>query len=243
MATYNNYSVSVSKGSFYLKSKNPASGYESVTHGLNGEKVSYHKYENGITGLLKYLDIKEINFEGKTIRFFEITLVDGDTNNKISVPLKGTKGSYTEETKALISSLVGATPGKKYSITVQTKKTPGKNGKEYTNLTFWLNDLGDINTVTGKPNSTGFIPYKDIPQPIKEEDAVSGVSWDWRPVDKFYTQKIMELQAKFGATPANSTPSESAPQPTPKPAVATTEQKPVSQSPASDFDDDDDLPF
>lgn len=242
MATYNNYSVSVSKGSFYLKSKVPAQGYEAVTYGTNGEKTSYHKYENGITGLLKYLDVKEINFEGKTIRFLEITLIDGEVNNKISVPLKSTKGSYTEEAKSLVSSLVGATPGKKYSASVQTKKTQGKNGKEYTNLTFWLNDLEDINLETGKPNSTGFISYKDIPEPIKEVDAVSGVTWDWRPVDKFFTQKIVELQAKFGA-PSNEAPS-TAPSSVPSQPAPKPKPEGVPQNPANDFEEeDDDLPF
>ena len=101
---YNNYSISASKGKLYLKSKTPQEGYEKVTYGANGENTTYHKYVDSIKGKPSSLEVKEIQHEGKTLKFLEFSLVDGDNQNKVSVPLKNTKGSYTDEVKAILSA-------------------------------------------------------------------------------------------------------------------------------------------
>ena len=94
---------------------------------------------------------------------------------------------------AVISSLPNLY--KDFEDSVRTKTT-GKNGKDYENLNVYLNYV-DRTGDNGKGLSTGFIAFNDIPKPEKEDDEDLGVTWNWKPVNKFYAQKIKELQEKF----------------------------------------------
>ena len=64
------------------------------------------------------------------LKFLEFSLVDGDNQNKVSAPLKNTKGSYTDEVKAILSALDGANISEEVTFTVKTstKKDPGTTG-------------------------------------------------------------------------------------------------------------------
>jgi hypothetical protein len=217
--TYNNYSISNSKGKLYLKSPEPKEGYEQLTYGTEN-KVTFHKYEDRTQGVLKYFDVKEVQYQGKTLSFLEVSLIDGDVSNKVSVPLKNSKGNYTDEVKALVSSLNSADIGQNVTLSVTKTQSTAKNGKVYDNLNVYINyvdRLGD----NGKGLSTGFISFDEIPKPEKEEDEDLGVSWNWKPVNKFYAVKIKELQAKFQngseSTPTQ-TPSKEVPKATPQQA-------------------------
>ena len=191
---YKNYSVSLGKGKLYQKSAEPKEGYEKVTYGTDN-KITYHKYENSIQGQLKYFDTKEVEYQGKKLSFLEVSLIDGDISNKVSVPLKNSKGNFTDEVKALVSALNSAEVGEEVTLSV-VKKTNTSNGKEYTNLNFYINYVNRLGE-NGKGLSTGFIPFSEIPRPEKEEDEDLGVSWNFKPVNKYYAQKIKEVQAKF----------------------------------------------
>ena len=208
MANYNNYSISHSKGKLYLKEKQPTSGYEEVTYGTDN-KITYHKYVDSIRGVLKYFDVKEAEFQGKKLSFLEVTLVDGDDNNKVSAPLKNTKGNYTDEVKALVSALNGATVGEEVTLTVK-KTTSESKGKTYENLNVYINYVNQLGE-NGKGLSTGFISFNDVPRPEKEEDEDLGTTYNWKPVNKFYAQKIKELQGKFQSDSSASTPSPAQP--------------------------------
>lgn len=195
--TYNNYSVSFSRGKLYLKSKEPQEGFEKVTYGTDN-KVTYHKYADRIQGVLTKVESKEIAKDNKKLQFFEVTLIDGDTINRVSVPLKNAKGNYTDEVKAFVSSLNAAEFGQKVSISI-SKSVSEKDGKDYLNIYInYLERLGE----NGKPTSTGYIPYNEIPRAIKEEDEDLGVSWNWKPVNKFYATKIKEIESKSIQSPA-----------------------------------------
>lgn len=225
MPNYNNYSISNGKGKLYLKSSEPKEGYEKVTYGTNGESVTYHKYVDRIQGVLKYFDQKDAQTkDGKKLQFLEVTFIDGEDNNKISVPLKNSKSNFTDEVKALLSSLNSAEVGENYTLSVTKTKSTGKNGKEYENLNVYLNYVDRLGE-NGKGLSTGFIAYGDIPTPEKEEDEDLGTTWNWKPVNKFYAQKIKEFQERFQNAPKQEQ-NNSAPQPkveTPLP-IATAEQ-------------------
>lgn len=194
MANYHNYSISHSKGKLYLKSAEQKDGYEKVVYGTEN-KTTFHKYTDSIKGVLKYFDVKEVEFQGKKLSFLEVTLVDGEDNNKVSAPLKNTKGNYTDEVKALVSALNSADVGEEVTLTVK-KTTSESKGKTYDNLNVYLNYVNRKNE-DGKGLSTGFISFNDIPKPEKEEDEDLGISWNWKPVNKFYAQKVKEIKERF----------------------------------------------
>lgn len=212
--TYNNFSISAGKGRLYLKSKTPQEGYEKVTYGTNGENTTYHKYVDNIQGTPSNFEVKEVQYEGKTLKFLELTLTDGDTSNKVSVPLKNSKGGYTDEVRSLLSALNGLDLGEDVTLTVKSTTTTGKNGKEYKNLNIYINYVNRLGE-NGKGLSTGFIAYGDIPAPEKKVVAGDTV-YDWTPQTEFFYSKLQEIQGRFTDKPTQSTPAP-APQKT-KPA-------------------------
>lgn len=201
--TYNNFSISSGKGKLYLKEKQPTAGFEEVTYGTEGKKT-YHKYFDSIKGFPKSFEVKEVSYESKTLKFLELTLVDGDISNKVSVPLKNTKGGYTDETRAIISALNGLTLGEEVTLTTKATTTTGKNGKEYKNLNIYINYV-NISGDNGKGLGTGFIPYNEIPAPI-EKIVAGDKTWDWTPQTEFFYSKLGEIQTKFQNTTTASTP-------------------------------------
>lgn len=202
MANYNNFSISFGKGKLYLKSPEAKEGYEKVTYGTDN-KTTYHKYFDRVNGVLKYFDTKEVEYQGKKLSFLEVTLIDGDESNKISVPLKNSKSNFTDEVKSLVSALNSAEVGEEYTLSVVKSTTTAKNGKEYTNLNVYLNYVNKLGE-NGKGLSTGFINFAEIPKPEKEEDEDLGTTWNWKPVNKFYAQKIKEIKEKFGTSEAST---------------------------------------
>jgi membrane-associated protease RseP (regulator of RpoE activity) len=235
---YNNYSLSAGKGKLYLKEKTPTQGYEEITYGTEGKKT-YHKYENSIKGIPTFFGTKEVQYDGKTLRFLEFTLVDGDVSNKLSVPLKN-KGGYTDEVKALLSAMSGLDLGEEITLTPTSSVSTGKNGKEYKNLNIYINYVKRLGE-NGKGLSTGYIDFNDIPKPVSK--VVAGdTTWDWEAQTVFYWEKLTEIENRFKGT-TSSTSQDSTP---------TQEKKPVTATPAqafeltSDFveeEEDDDLPF
>jgi hypothetical protein len=202
--TYNNFSISSGKGKLYLKEKQPTQGYEEVTYGTEGKKT-YHKYADSIKGFPKTFEVKEVSYEGKTLKFLELSLVDGDVSNKVSAPLKNAKGNYTDEVKALLSALNGLTLEEEVTLTTKATTTTGKNGKEYKNLNIYINYVNILGD-NGKGQGTGFIPYTEIPAPI-EKIVAGDKTWDWTPQTEFFYSKLGEIQAKFQNAPTTvSTP-------------------------------------
>ena len=235
--TYNNYSISSGKGKLYLKEKQPTQGYEEVTYGTEGKKT-YHQYHDSIKGVPKYFDVKEVQHDGKTLKFMELSLIDGEVSNKVSVPLKNTKGGYTDESRALISALNGLDLGEEVMLTVKSTTTTGKNGKEYKNLNIYINYINRLGE-NGKGLGTGYIPYNDIPSPI-EKIVAGDKTWDWSPQTEFFYIKLGEIQAKFqgvSSPTASSAPTPENRLPTASPAQAF----PPAEKLKEDYVDD--LPF
>lgn len=221
---YNNYSISRKKGKFYLKSKTPQEGYEEITYGEG--KKTYHKYKSTIQGTPTYFGTKEVEYEGRKLQFLELSLVDGDVTNKISVNLKN-KGGYTDEVKMLLSALNGYKMGEPVTMTPKITTSQGKNGKTYENLNMYMN-YQNIKNEEGKGKSTGYINYEDVPGPIKGDDGMGGVTWDWTPSNKFYYGKLQEIESRFSEGSSSST------QP---------KQEPTPVNNSNNNDGHDDLPF
>lgn len=199
---YNNFSISKGKGKLYLKSKTPQEGYEKVIYGTDNS-VTYHQYHNSTQGVPSFFGVKEIEYQGRTLRFLELSLVDGDTTNKISVNLKN-KGGYTDEAKALFSSLRDLEMGERVSINPKHSTSTGKNGKTYENFNIYVNYL-DRTGANGKNPSTGYIHYDELPKPTKKEVAGDTV-WDFSAQAEFYYGVQQAIEAKFkGDTPTKPT--------------------------------------
>ena len=220
---YNNYSISSGKGKLYLKAKQPTEGYEEVLYGTGEVKdKTYHQYHSSIKGTPKFLDVKEIEYKGRTLKFLELTLIDGEVSNKVSTALKN-KNGYTDEVKTLVSALNGLELGEEVTLSVAKGKYTNKLGVEKEQLNIYINYTGRLGE-NGKGLGTGFIPFAEIPKAIKEVDEDDGeVSWNWKPVNKFFTAKIKELEDKFkGASTATpSAPTNAVPTATPSEAFPT----------------------
>ncbi len=235
---YNNFSISASKGKLFLKEKTPTEGYEEITYGVDNKKT-YHKYFTSVKGTPKYFDTKEVKFDGKTLRFLELTLIDGQDSNKVSVPLKNTKGNYTDESRAIISALNNLELGQEVNLSVKTSTTIGKNGKEYKNLNVYINYTNIFND-EGKGKSTGFIPYTEIPGPT-EKIVAGDKTWDWTAQTEFFYTKLEEIKTRF----ANNSSTDSASYGSNDKAPLKTEQValPEIQKIESVTIEDDELPF
>jgi hypothetical protein len=212
---YKNYSISNGKGKLYLKSTEPKEGYEKITYGEG--KTTFHQYADSVKGLPKTLEVKEILHEGKTLKFLELTLIDGEIANKVSVSLKNPKGNYSDETKVLLSALNSLELGEEVTLTTKSTTTTSKtNGKEYKNLNVYINYVNRLGD-NGKGLSTGFISYHDIPKPIEKIVAGDKV-YDWSPQTEFFYTKLGELITKFQVGGTTKTENKLPPQ---TPATAT----------------------
>lgn len=206
--TYNNYSISSGKGKLYLKAKQPTEGFEEVIYGTEGKKT-YHKYFNSMKGVPKYFETKEVQHNGKTLRFLELTLVDGEDYNKLSTALKN-KNGYTDEVKQLVSALYNLDLGEEVILSVNKGKYINKLGLEKETFNVYVNYTGRLGE-NGKGLGTGFIPFAEIPKAEKEVDEEDGeVTWNWKPVNKFFTAKIKDIEAKFQGGVITSTPTPTA---------------------------------
>ena len=238
---YNNFSISAGKGKLYLKEKQPTAGFEEVTYGTEGKKT-YHQYYDNIKGIPKYFDVKEVQYDGKTLKFMELTLVDGDISNKVSVPLKNIKNGYTDESRALLSALVNMDLGEEVTLSTKSTTTTGKNGKDYKNLNIYINYVNRLGD-NGKGLSTGFIPYTDIPAPL-EKIVAGDKTWDWTPQTEFFYTKLQEVQAKFQNVPKDTNEQSQKKAETTKNAVPTATAEQAFEMTANHKEEEhDDLPF
>lgn len=189
---YNNFSVSKKMAQFYLKESQPTEGYQEVTYGEG--KKTYHKYFKQVQGVPTYFGTKEVEYDGRTLRFLELTLQNGEDSNKISVSLKN-KGGYTDEVRKLVSVLNIADLNEEIVLSMRNNKYTTKKGVEKEDLQIYGNYVNRKNA-EGRNESTGFIPYDEIPQPIQKTVA-GDVVWDWTPQTEFYYQKIQEIEERF----------------------------------------------
>lgn len=213
---YENYKIGAV--GLYQSSKTPQEGFEKTEYGTD-KKITYIKKIDKIEGVITEIDTKEIEFDGRKMKMLEVTMVSGDTQHKIGVSLKNQKGSnYSDAAIALLSALNGYKIGQRASLSAYWKKSTGKNGKEYNNLSVAINHL-DILTSENKPEWTGFVPFTDIPKATSKEVAGDTV-WDFTPVMEFWYEKFTALKEKFSEAPA---PASEAPKPAPSAQTVTLE--------------------
>jgi len=235
---YFNFKISSKKGQFYLSSKEPREGYEKVEYGTP-VKVTYHKYIQKLHGVVDFFGVKEVTFEGKTLKFLQMSLKSGDDLYQISTNLNNQKGSnYSDEAKAMIGAMRGYKKGEEVTASLYYKTSTGSNGKEYRNCNFYLNYTNILND-EGKGQTTGFISHTEIPKAEVEEVAGESI-YTFKAQKNFYYEILQKLATEFvGSQQASfSKPNAEAPSNTPKP-VEMPKADPVAES----IEDHDSLPF
>lgn len=203
---YKNLSISSKKGSFYQKSKDPQEGYEKVVYGTDGDKVTYHRYENNITGTPKAFAEKEVSFDNKNIMYLELTLENGDEEIKISTVSRNANG-YTTDAKTLISAMYGYDQlGEPATLTAKKKTYTKKDGTQGDSLAIYMNYV-NIMGDNGKGLSTGYINFNDVPK-AKEITKAGKKSWDFTDVEEFYYEKQNEITERLekGDTSSKNSP-------------------------------------
>jgi hypothetical protein len=220
---YFNFKISSKQGEFYQSSSTPQEGYQAVEYGTP-VKTTYHKYYKSLAGTVNSFGVKEVPYEGKTLKFLQLSLKDGENLYQISVTLNNQKGTnYSDEAKALIGAMRGYKAGEPVRASVSYKTTTSANGKEYKNCNFYLN-YENIKNDAGKNASTGYIPFDEIPR-AEVEEVAGEKSYTFKAQKNFYYGILMELSEKFKyeSAPAMSP----APSPTAEPSSTGTAQQPV----------------
>lgn len=193
---YINLSISKKESKFYQKSKEPKDGYVKILYGTDNKEVTYHKYQNSAKGVPTSFEQKNIEYDGRTLRFLELTLYDEetDTQTKISVNSKN-KSGYTDEVRKLVSALNSAEAGRSITFTIVPNTYTNKKGEKVSTYNIYGN-YNDENGENGKPLSTGFIKFEDIPKGESKEVA-GDVVWDYTKQTEFYYERILEISTRF----------------------------------------------
>jgi len=198
-----NYGVSSREGKIYRSSKVEEQGYQKVE--LQSGGVTYHKYLNGLSGKLTYVnrDQKEITgTDGKKKKLdnFKIFLKDEHNTQAISV------STYSQEWKLLIKSLYNVDFSKNVVISYY-KNSPEGIDKSYLNASI---KYDGEETADGKPVYPEWLDVKTVskggvvPDPIKNKKD----EWDWTDNDIWYQERMEELIKRFNnfKTTSNSNP-------------------------------------
>lgn len=157
---YQNYSVGAS--GLYQKSKVEMEGY--VLDAIQG---NFKKYVDGITGVVSSIKMRESVWDGKTLRFFEISLLEDDTTHTLSVSQMNQKGTnYSTETRLLLGSLKGYEVGERVTLMTYYK---AREGSQYKDFKCFLNYTDKPKNADGRLQSTGYIMHTDAPAPIVTE--------------------------------------------------------------------------
>lgn len=202
---YINLSISSKESKFYQKSKEPQDGYVKVLYGPDKDKVTYHKYQSSAKGVPTSFSQKNIEHGGTTLRFLEVTLYDeeSETQTKISCNLR-TPSGYTEEARKIISVFNGVEPNRPISVSITPNSYTSKAGKKVETFNLYGNYL-DENGENGKPKTTGFIPYADLP-PGEKKTVAGDVVWDFTKQTEFYYDKITEISQRFATSGLHKKP-------------------------------------
>lgn len=194
-----NYQVSGTEKKLYHASKEPKEGYKKIE--LESGKLTYHRYLDGLTGRLTYLNFRDTEFGKK----FGIMLNDGEVTASVSVALDNVP--Y----RVLIEALYNVD----FSKEIAVKFYPKKDGdKVYQNC--FLYYPAETYQEGGKTKNK--MPDRlDIEKRPKGKQRASG-KWDFSEQEEWYFEKASELVARFEKFKTEKT-LDSKPKETPKAGV------------------------
>lgn len=242
------------EGKFYESSNTAKEGFEKVTYskiGNNGakeEKVTYHKFYDEVKGVISSVKIDKSPY-GTNLAVNVKT--DKEQITQIKLPLNS-KVSYSEEAKAMISSLKGYETGEEVSIKPYVKTFKKNNGSDGKNVTIFINYVNKLDD-NGKSLSTGYINFEDVPKWEKKE--VRGVEeWNADAEMNYYYSILNEVMGRFDAywasiksESAKKDSTQSVPKATKSSTKSVTKEPTSAMQPNENFGieefDEDELPF
>lgn len=174
-----NYQVSGAEKKLYHASKEPKEGYKKIE--LDSGKLTYHRYLDGLTGKLVYLNFKDTEFGKK----FGIILNDGEVSASISV------GVDTEPYRVFIDALYNLDFSKEIAVTFYPKK-----GEKKTYQNCFLYYVGE--TFVDKDGKTKNV----CPERLDSKKAPQGIQkksgkWDFSEQEEWYYERASELVARY----------------------------------------------
>jgi hypothetical protein len=195
-----NYGVSSREGKIYRSSKTEEQGYQKVE--LQSGGVTYHKYLNGLSGRITYVnrDVKEIvGTDGKKKKLdnFKVFLNDGVNAQALSFT------TYSQEWKLFISKIYNVDFTKNVIVSFYKKKE--KEGDR-----LFLNcsvKYENETTPDGKDVYPEWLDTKTVskgglvPDPTKNKKD----EWDWTDNDIWYQDRMVEIINRFMDSKSNNT--------------------------------------
>jgi hypothetical protein len=249
--TYRNLKIDNRTHQFVEKSKEAQEGFEAFEWAM-GEKngTTYKRFFNDVTGVVKYLGVRNVQFPSGTVDLIELKLETAeDELTTIEIPLYDQDGTWLSDwANAVAPYLLQLNKGDEIIVTLNRKD--GKEGADgklrlYKNFFFkrgeeWL--------------KLAYKPYEEVPKWVvtEKKHPTKGTitkTYDKTEADVFVYGKIKEALDKFtGKETPPTEKEEAAPKKTdakkkaaPKPPVL---PEPVrGEVPTATDDFEDDLPF
>jgi hypothetical protein len=245
---YRNLRIDNRTHQFVEKSKEPQEGFEAFEWAI-GEKsgTTYKKFTNDVTGVVKYLDVRNVKFPSGAIDLLELKLeTDQDELTTIEIPLYDQDGLWLSDwANAVAPYLLQLNKGDEVTITLNRKD--GKEGADgklrlYKNFFFkrgeeWL--------------KLAYKPFEAVPKWVitEKKHPTKGTvtkTYDKTDADTFVYAKIQEALDKFGGKETEVPVKKEEPK---KEGVKTKNTPPVlpepvvGEVPTTPDDFEDDLPF
>lgn len=181
-----NYGVSSKKSKIYRSSKEPQDGFEKVE--LQSGGVTYHKYINGLSGKITYLERdKKTLTNGNDLDNLKIFLNDGTTTQSLALK------TYSGEWKLAIKHLFYIDFSKEIEISFYKTK---KGDKTYNNcfVRYSVEEVIDEKAVYPTWLDTTTVEKGgEVPNPVKNKKG----ELDWTDNDLYYLDKLETLIKRF----------------------------------------------
>jgi len=236
---YKNLRFKWGNGKFVESAKQPSEGFQKIEYtdpDSKTDKVTYHKFHDEVSGIISSVGMNETHFG----TFLRVNVKTGtDEITSIQVPYENQYG-FSRETKALISSLRDYKLGEDVTIKPVVKTFTRRNGNEGKDVNFYINYKNIMND-EGKPATTGYIKFDELPELEKEEKRGKTTYNSDKQMD-FYYEVLQKVVADFEkywedkkANSASNTEGDAS-------ASAPEEEKAGALEPNAEFNEDD-LPF
>ncbi len=195
--SYINLSLDFKTAKFVEKSKEPKEGFERNDWTFADKKgTNYRRFINSISGVVTGVKEEKVDFGGRSNIFLKVYVNNNITNdiNVISVDLWGDYG-IGSDAKVILGALRGMKVNEEVTITPKENLYKNKKGEDKKSLNVYIN-YNNIQREDGKNESTGYIPYSEVPK-LEKVEKHGKVTWNSDKADEFYYTILKTLESKF----------------------------------------------